>query len=128
MTLLLDTHTFLWYVQDDEKLSREARALISAAGTRVLVSIVSLWEIGIKSATGKLGLPDFFEPFVRRELDRNRITILDLDLDHVIHAHRLPLHHRDPFDRMLAAQSLAEGIPLVGRDRELDAYGVDRRW
>jgi PIN domain nuclease of toxin-antitoxin system len=128
MTLLLDTHAFLWYVRDDHQLSAEARSLISAKGTRVMVSIVSLWEIGIKSAIGKMGLPDSFEPFIRRELDRNRIAILNLDLDHVFHAHTLPLHHRDPFDRMLAAQSLAEGIPVVGRDRELDAYGVDRRW
>lgn len=128
MTVLLDTHTFLWYVQDDKQLSADARALISARGTRAMVSIVSLWEIGIKSGTGKLRLPDHFKPFVIGELRRNLITVLDLELEHLFQAHALPMHHRDPFDRMLAAQSLAEGIPVVGRDRELDAYGVDRRW
>ncbi|MBB4635573.1 type II toxin-antitoxin system VapC family toxin [Longimicrobium terrae] len=126
--VLLDTHTFLWLTLEDGRLSSAARAMIDAEDTRALVSIVSLWEIGIKSGIGKLDLPDDFDSFVAAELRKRAIAILDLELAHVYRVHALPLHHRDPFDRMLVAQSLAEGIPVVGRDRELDAYGVDRRW
>jgi len=128
MMVLLDTHAFLWLVLGDERLSSRARAIIDADGTRVMISIASVWEIGIKSGIGKLDLPDEFEPFIREELRKRAIGILDLKLRHVFQVHALPLHHRDPFDRMLVAQSLAEGIPVVGRDRELDTYGVDRRW
>ncbi|HEX8391179.1 MAG TPA: type II toxin-antitoxin system VapC family toxin [Longimicrobium sp.] len=128
MRVLLDTHAFLWLTLGDERLSMDARTLIDAQDTRAMVSIVSLWEIAIKSGIGKLKLPEEFETFVPAELRKRAIAVLDLELGHVVQVQTLPLHHRDPFDRMLAAQSLAEGIPVVGRDRELDAYGVDRRW
>jgi PIN domain nuclease of toxin-antitoxin system len=128
MKVLLDTHAFLWFAMGDRRLSARARALIDAEDTRALVSIVSLWEIGIKNGLGKLGLPGEFEVFIREELEKKVIALLDLEIEHVFQAKGLPQHHRDPFDRMLVAQSLAEGIPVVGSDRMLDAYGVDRRW
>lgn len=128
MKLLLDTHTFLWFINDSPKLSTTARVLIEDAFNEPLVSVASLWEMAIKLSIGKLDLKKPFETFVPDQLELNGFDQLAIDFHHIAAVAGLPFHHRDPFDRLLVAQALAEGIPLVSADELLDAYGVVRLW
>jgi PIN domain nuclease of toxin-antitoxin system len=128
MRLLLDTHAFIWLVSEAPELSAHARAMTSDPENDLLVSPASLWEMGIKSNQGKLTLRKPFVEFVRTGLQENNVALLRIELEHVFAFERLPRHHKDPFDRMIAAQALEEDVPVVGRDRMLDEYGVDRRW
>lgn len=128
MRVLLDTHAFIWLVSGAAEMSPGAREMALDPANQLLVSAASLWEMGIKSNQGKLTLRRPFADFVRNGLRGNQMSLLRIKLNHVIRFERLPRHHKDPFDRMIAAQSLEEGLPVVGRDRMLDEYGVDRRW
>ncbi len=128
MRVLLDTHAFIWLVQDTAHLSAGARALVRNPETEPLVSIASLWEMAIKSNRGRLDLAHPLPRFVDEGLRVHSIGLLNVRFDHVVRFERLPRHHKDPFDRMIAAQALEENVPVVGRDRMLDEYGVDRRW
>jgi PIN domain nuclease of toxin-antitoxin system len=127
MACLLDTHAFLWLMDDPDLLSDTARARIDAAPTEVLLSATSLWEIAIKRSLGKLELPVSSARLL--ELARDSGTpVLPIEAEHAIHVEQLPLHHRDPFDRLLAAQALVEGLPIISRDAAFDLYGVVRIW
>lgn len=128
MRLLLDTHALLWFLAGDEKLSGVARALVEDDGNEALVSAASLWEIAIKLSLGKLGMSIPFEEAFPSQLDANEIQILPILPSHLQRVVSLPFHHRDPFDRLLAAQSIAEGVPLVSRDEIFDTYGAPRLW
>ena len=128
MKLLLDTHAFLWFIGGDAALSRKSRSLIEDSANGKLVSIVSLWEIAIKTSIGKLPLAKPFEQLIPEQLQRNGFEVLGLTVGHTAKLAQLPFHHRDPFNRMLVAQCLAEGLPLVSSDDALDAYGVQRLW
>jgi PIN domain nuclease of toxin-antitoxin system len=128
MRLLLDTHAFIWLVSRAPELSARARAMTLDPDNELLVSTASLWEMGIKSNQGKLTLGKPFVEFVRTGLRENKIALLGIELEHVFEFEELPRHHKDPFDRMIAAQALEENVPVIGRDRMLDEYGVDRRW
>ena len=128
MRLLLDTHIFLWFVFDEPALSATVRALIEDAETVALLSVASIWEIAIKNSIGKLPLKQPFSQFVSEQVQQNDIVLLPVDLPHIIKVSTLPYHHRDPFDRMLAAQSLVEQLPLVSVDAVFDGYGVTRTW
>ena len=125
---LLDTHTFLWSLEDDTQLSPTARTLIEDGDNDVLLSVGSLWEMAIKTSLGKLTLSQPFRTFVSEQLQVNAIGLLGLSVEHAAQVVTAPFHHRDPFDRLLLAQSLDEGIPIVGVDAALDAYGVKRLW
>jgi len=127
MRLLLDTHTFLWFIDDNPRLSFNAKSLLESDND-LLLSTASLWEIAIKLSIGKLALPQPFEPFVREQLSINAIDILEIDLSHLGAVSTLPFHHRDPFDRLLVAQASVEQIPIVSADVEFDAYSIERRW
>ena len=127
MRLLLDTHTFLWFIDDHPRLSSNAKSLLESDND-LLLSTASLWEIAIKLSIGKLALPQPFEPFVREQLSINAIDILEIDLSHLGAVSTLPFHHRDPFDRLLVAQASVEQIPIVSADVEFDAYSIERRW
>ena len=128
MKYLLDTHTLLWFLKGDKKLSDKARQLIDSPRNEKFISIVSLWEIAIKVSLGKLVLNKPFEKLFPEQLDFNRIEILDITVDSLIKLTTLPFHHRDPFDRFIIAQALVEGIPIIGADTIFDAYGIDRKW
>ena len=128
MTLLLDTHALLWWLEDDPRLSKRARTAMRAANEQVVVSTASAWECAVKVPTGKLPQAAPVLANFRAIVQREGFALLDISLEHVLAAGALPLFHGDPFDRMLAAQALAEGVPLVSKDRELDRYGVRRVW
>ena len=128
MNLLLDTHSFIWFVEDHPSLSPHARMLIEEATNDVFLSIANVWEMAIKVSLGKLSLSQPFDLFIPNQLLLNDITLLDITLSHTLRVATLPYHHRDPFDRLLIAQSLVEGMPLISIDSVLDAYGVNRLW
>lgn len=121
--LLLDTHVFLWWRGNDRRLRAAARAAIAKADV-VLVSAASAWEAAIKAQLGKLELPDSFEAGVVE----SGFEKLAIGFTHAEYAARLPLHHRDPFDRMLVAQALVEGLALVTHDRRIEPYAVEIVW
>lgn len=128
MKYLLDTHTLLWFLADDKKLSRRARQLIENSSHESVFSVASLWEIAVKTGLGKLELDRPFDQMFPDELHLNQIEILDITVDSLIKLINLPYHHRDPFDRMIIAQGLVEGFPIISVDTGYDAYGVDREW
>ncbi len=128
MTLLLDTHAFLWFVWDDPQLSATAKAAIEDPSNRKLVSVASCWEIAIKAGSGKLTLDAPAAVFIPRELARNAFDLLEITLVHATAVESLPQHHKDPFDRLLIAQAQIEGIPIVSVDTAFDAYGIRRIW
>jgi PIN domain nuclease of toxin-antitoxin system len=128
MTLLLDMHTFLWFCQGDPLLSAAAKALIEDPGNRKLLSIASCWEIAIKVGLGKLTLGEPSATYLTNALSRTEFQLLPISLRHVTAVETLPLHHRDPFDRLLVAKAQIEGVALVSVDAQLDAYGVCRLW
>ncbi|HMW03331.1 MAG: type II toxin-antitoxin system VapC family toxin [Blastocatellia bacterium] len=128
MKFVIDTHTFLWLTSGDPQLSQTALDLLQDAESEIWLSEVSLWEIAIKMNIGKLTLSDAFEIFIAEQTAAYRIDILDVTVAHLSKLISLPLHHRDPFDRLLVAQALAENLPFVSIDAKLDAYGVNRIW
>ncbi len=128
MRLLLDTHAFLWYILGGLRLSAQACSLLQNPANELFLSIASAWEVGIKVSTSKLTLSEPLEAYFREQMFINSISLLPITLEHAALVSTLPFHHRDPFDRMLVAQSLVEGIPLVSADPALDAYGVIRLW
>ena len=128
MTLLLDTHTLLWFLKNDPQLSASAKAAIENSANRKLVSIVSCWEIAIKAGLGKLKLGEPTAVLLSREIPANSFDLLPISLAHVTAVETLPAHHKDPFDRLLIAQTLAESVTLVSNDAKFDAYGIARLW
>ena len=125
MRLLLDTHEWLWMHTAPERLSRGARMLIEDPANELVLSLVSCWEIAIKYALGKLPLPSAPGEFVALALGIEPVELLPITLPHALRVATLPHHHRDPFDRLLVAQALIEGIPIVTADLRLAAYGIE---
>lgn len=124
MKLLLDTHTFLWFVNDNPKLSDHLKDLIEDTNNVSYLSIASLWEMSIKFNLGKLTLDPNYEEFVEREVTTSTVRLLNIELEHLRINSTLPFHHRDPFDRLIIAQSIAEEIPIVSVDSAFDKYSV----
>src|SRR5579862_5223530 len=116
MRALLDTHTFLWWVLDDPQLSPLCRQVIADGSNMIYFSAASDWEIAIKYQSGKLPLPDLPEPYVTSRVASNGFQVLPIGLSHALHVYGLPLLHRDPFDRILIAQSELENMPLLTAD------------
>ncbi len=126
MKVLLDTHTFIWAITDERRLSPRARSLI--ASSELWWSVVSLWEAIQKAQVGKLSLQLPAGPFLTGELSSNHVRLLPVSLSHVLRIEELPLHHRDPFDRLLIAQSIEEGWPIITADPWFARYPVDVIW
>ena len=128
MNLLLDTCTFLWYVTGDNSLSATASVLISDPNNTSYVSIATIWEMAIKSRTGKLEIPSPFAQFIDTALLSNSFRIRNISISHLKRVADLPLIHRDPFDRLLIAQSQVEGLPVITNDAAFNRYQVQRIW
>lgn len=128
MRLLLDTHTLLWFALSDRQLSDSATLLIMDSGNEKLVSPASYWEIAIKISINKFALSKAYEVFMEEAIDKNGFEYLHNQPKHTAVVATLPFHHKDPFDRLLVAQALVEGIPIISNDPALDAYGITRHW
>ncbi len=128
MRLLLDTHAFLWFITDAPKLSSRAKNLMEDPENDRIMSVASLWEIAVKNSLGKLELKEPFEIFIPRQLERNAIALRSIEVEHLAKVVKLPFHHRDPFDRLIVAQALAENLSIVSIDSRLDDYGISRLW
>lgn len=128
MNLLLDTHALLWFLDDDPKLVPTAKALIEDPANHKFVSVATCWEIAIKVGLKKLHLGEPATTFLPRELATNGFDLLGIDLTHATFVESLPPHHKDPFDRLLVAQSVIEKLPLVSADALLDLNGITRLW
>lgn len=131
MNLLLDTHTFLWFIVGDAQLSTAARTLIEAEGNTSYVSAASFWEMAIKISLGKLTLQEPFVTLIPQQMQRNGFLELGIATSHTARVATLPFplaDHRDPFDRLLIAQAQVEHMVVVSRDGKFDAYGVQRAW
>jgi PIN domain nuclease of toxin-antitoxin system len=128
MRLLLDTHALLWFVEGSSQLPARTRNLLFEEQDDVFVSTASIWEIAIKTSVGKLRFAADIGPFFKTEMARNSFLSLPITHEHAARVATLPLHHRDPFDRMLAAQCDVERLAIVSRDPSFDAYGIKRLW
>lgn len=128
MNLLLDTHTFLWFTAGDSSLSKTARSAIEDLNNNRYVSVASLWEIAIKISIDKLTLSEPFETLIPEQLAKNEIELLNISVEHTALIASMPFHHRDPFDRLIAAQAKIEQMTLVSSDEVFDVYGVTRLW
>ena len=128
MKLLLDTHSFLWWIGDDARLSGPAREAIADPGNDVSFSVASAWELAIKTAIGRFEAEGGLGPFLEEHIQRNAFRVLPVKLEHAVSVAALPAHHRDPFDRILVAQAIVEGLTLVTRDALVTAYAVPTVW
>jgi len=122
--VLVDTHALLWWLADDPSLSPAAREAIANPTSEPLVSAASVWEIAIKRSLGKLTAPDDLPDRIADE----GFTWLPITAQHAWQVRDLPIHHGDPFDRILVAQAVIEGLPIVTTDARFGEYGVDVRW
>jgi PIN domain nuclease of toxin-antitoxin system len=128
MRLLLDSHTLIWAVDEPTKLSATAVAALQDPGNDLLVSAGSIWEIAIKVGLKKLTLSQPFRPWIEKAIADLGASLLSINIEHADTLVGLPMHHRDPFDRLLVAQSKIEMLPVVGADAQFDAYGITRVW
>ena len=127
MKALLDTHTFLWAISGNQRLSRRAERVFIGPSD-LWLSVASVWEILIKAQIGKIALPVPTGPYIVKKLADNRIEALRVTLDHVLRVETLPMLHNDPFDRLLITQSIEEGWPIVTADPLIARYPVDVIW
>ena len=128
MKVLLDTHTFLWWIIDHPKLSSRVREIIGDGNNELFVSAASGWEIAIKAQLGRLQLPDEPQRFILEQLSLNAIQSLPIKISHALHVFSLPNHHRDPFDRILISQAQLEGLPILTADPQIALYPVEIIW
>ena len=133
MDLLLDTHTFLWFGQDNAQLSPYAKLLLMDGRNQRFLSAASIWEMAIKVSNGKLNLQVPLEDFLSAQFMAQRISLVPIEIPHVVRVSAMlfsdrTLPHHDPFDRLIIAQSLTLNMPVVGNDTVFDAYGVRRLW
>ncbi len=125
---MLDTQAFLWFILDDPRLSLKACNSIADSAGMIFISPASLCEIAIKISLGKYTLPTPFNAFWEEQMLANGFTLLPIAVSHAARVIEMPFHHRDPFDRLIIAQALEEGIPVVSTDTAFDLYGVERLW
>lgn len=125
MNYLLDTHTFLWWLSDSTQLSLNVKSVIADSDNRVFISHASQWEVSIKVAIGRLEFPMDRLEF---EVEENGFELLSITTPHIIQSSNLPMHHRDPFDRMLIAQAQSESLVLLSKDQMFPEYDVELLW
>jgi PIN domain nuclease of toxin-antitoxin system len=123
---LIDTHVLIWMAQQPENIPAKSKEILLSS-TKIFLSHVSVWEIAIKTKTGKLDVGNLSD-FLYSSITNYRLTLLPISLRHIFYTHELPLHHRDPFDRLLIAQAASEQLTFVTADKAFDDYGVSRIW
>ena len=128
MKVLLDTHAFLWLISGDDRLSETAQKTFLDPGNILFFSAASLWEICIKMSLGKLSLKSGWLKTIQDEMKVNAIQWLSIEMPHCVELTSLPFHHRDPFDRMLVAQAMVDGMKLLSCDNRLSSYEIKRIW
>lgn len=128
MRLLLDTHVFLWWVSDDPKLDVAVRDLIYDIENIKYVSAVTAWELAIKAGLGKIKLGKPVSNFFSTYTAENGFEVLPIHINHLYMTETLTAHHKDPFDRLLVAQTKLEGLELISADSAFDGYGIKRHW
>jgi PIN domain nuclease of toxin-antitoxin system len=127
VNLLIDTHAMLWFVAGDERLSQKARQAIEDPGCTSYISVASWWEIAIKCSLGKLRLDSPFEAFMAERIEEG-FRVLSLETQHLPALATLPFHHRDPFDRLIICQAMAENMPVCTGDSHFADYGIQQVW
>ncbi len=128
MRALLDTHVFLWWITDAPQLPSPVRDVIADGRNELFLSAASCWEIAIKAQLGKLTLPARPDVFIADQMTSNAVQGLPVEASHALHVFHLPSHHRDPFDRMLIAQSQLENLPIITSDPLFSKYKVKTIW
>ena len=128
MRVLLDTHAFLWWINDDVRLSEGAREIFSDGDNELLFSVASGWEMAIKVGMGKLTVSGSLGPYISKHLAENAVEVLPINLSHAVGVTELPDHHRDPFDRLLVSQALVEKLPILSTDPQISRYPIETLW
>ncbi|MEO6983434.1 MAG: type II toxin-antitoxin system VapC family toxin [Edaphobacter sp.] len=128
MKVLVDTHTFLWALLDDHRLTPKAKQLLRSDQHELVFSLVSLWEIAIKIKTGKLNTIGSSVAYIRDEMNAYGMELLPIRYEHILQLEMLPHHHGDPFDRLLIAQATTESLPILTGDKVFKEYGVKLIW
>jgi PIN domain nuclease of toxin-antitoxin system len=128
MRVLVDTHTFLWALLQDHRLSATAKQVLTSREHELYFSLVSLWEIAIKMKIGKLNTVGSSVTYLRDEMVEYNMELLPIRYEHILQLERLPLHHAEPFDRLLIAQAVAESLPILTHDEKFPLYPVKLIW
>jgi PIN domain nuclease of toxin-antitoxin system len=128
MRALLDTSAFLWFIGGSERLSNAARSFIEDFDNKLFMSAASPWEIAIKVSIGKLELARPFDILIPEKIKENKVKLLQIHPSHLSQMLALPLHHRDPFDRLIIAQAICEKLPIISCDRAFPSYPVELIW
>lgn len=128
MKFLLDTHSFIWFFSGDSQLSNTAQIYIEDVEHEKIISLASVWEMAIKQSKNKLTLALPLKDYIQQKLKLEDFELLPISLNHLAIISSLPFYHNDPFDRLIIAQAIAEGIPVISRDLAFDLYGIQRIW
>jgi len=128
MRVLVDTHTFLWDLLSDHRSSRLAKQMLKSDEHELYFSLVSLWEFAIKIKTGKLNALGSSVAYIRSEMENYSMQLLPIRYEHILQVESLPVHHSDPFDRLLIAQAITESLPILTRDDKFTLYPVQVIW
>ena len=128
MKIILDTQVLIWWTNDVSNISNRVQSIIFDVNNELLVSLASIWEIQIKVSLGKLSLPRPLPDIIATQVSENQIKIMQIELSHIYTLDLLPLHHRDPFDRIIIAQAMNEKISIASIDKAFDAYSIERIW
>ena len=127
MKYLIDTHTLIWYLEGNRKISETAVSTIKNLDNDIYVSVSSFWEIAIKMSIGKLKLPVSLSAFINTAKTQNIRSFQFAD-EYILVVEKLPFHHKDPFDRIIIATAITEKLPIISTDPNFDKYGIDRIW
>ena len=128
MRVLVDTHTFLWALLKNHRLSATAKQILTSKEHELYFSLVSLWEIAVKMKIGKLNTVGSSVTYIRDEMAEYGMELLPIRYEHILQLEQLPLHHSEPFDRLLIAQAVAESLPILTHDEKFPLYPVKLIW
>jgi PIN domain nuclease of toxin-antitoxin system len=128
MRVLVDTHTFLWDLLSDHRSSRLAKQMLKSDEHELYFSLVSLWEFAIKIKSGKLNALGSSVAYIRSEMENYSMQLLPIRYEHILQLESLPVHHSDPFDRLLIAQAISESLPILTHDEKFSLYSVKLIW